>query len=378
MKKKILAVVLSAVMLASLTAGCSSSAQEETTAQETEAQAETEAAATEAETEAEVTEEAAETEAAAEAFNPDTETDKIGYEELDAEYGSADTLEIPEGAALGGILKNQANEFWLALGDGMTSEAETYGASIDIQATRTETDTAGQLTIMETMLQNDYDALILSPLTNECLDTAVATAKADGTPIVNANCEYIADADVYVGCSQIDIGRKAADYIAEKIGGAGKVAVIEGVAGTFTSIQRVNGFNEQVAAEYPDIEIVASVPGDYEMEKGMNVATDIITQNPDIDAIYCCNDNMALGAVEALRAADLVGEVVVLGVDGTGDAYNSIHAGELTATVDQFPDINGEVAVDAAMRLLAGQELPRVITTPVEVIDADNAAEFNK
>ena len=313
----------------------------------------------------------------AEAFNPDEETDTIAYADLAATYGELSDLELPEGVSFGAILKNQANEFWLMLGDGMTEEAAALGATIDIQATRTETDTAGQLSIAETMIQNDYDALVLSPLTNDCLDSAVATAKEAGKAVVNANCEYIADCDVFVGGLQIEIGYKAADYIAEKIGGAGKVAIIEGVAGTFTSIQRVNGFNERIA-EYPDIEVVASVPADYETEKGLNVATDILTANPDIAAIYCCNDNMALGAVEALRAQNLLGEVIVLGVDGTGDAYKSIAAGELTATVDQFPAVNGQAAVEAAIRLLAGQELPRVISTPIEVIDADNAADYGK
>ena len=310
-------------------------------------------------------------------FNPDTETDTIAYDKLEEEFGPLSDLELPEEVSIGGILKNQANEFWLSLGDGMTAAAEENGATMDIQATRTETDTAGQLSIAETMLQNNYNALVLSPLTNECLDTAVATAKDAGIPIVNANCEYIADADVFVGGLQIEIGHKAADYIAEKIGEKGKVAILEGVSGTFTSIQRVNGFNEQIA-NYPDIEVVASVPGDYEMEKGMNVATDILTQNDDIDAIYCCNDNMALGAVEALRNAGKLGDVVVIGVDGTGDAYKSIHAGELTATVDQFPDTNGRVAVEVALRLLGGQEIPRVVSTPIEVVDEENAADFDK
>ena len=314
----------------------------------------------------------------AEAFNPDEETDTISYTELVEKYGDLSSLTLAEGVSIGAILKNQANEFWLMLGDGMTSEAEKLGATIDIQATRTETDTASQLSIAETMIQNEYSALVLSPLTNDCLDSAVATALEAGIPVVNANCEYIANADAFVGGLQIEIGYKAADYIAEKIGGAGKVAILEGVAGTFTSIQRVNGFVNRITENYPDIEIVASVPADYETEKGLNVATDILTANPDINAIYCCNDNMALGAVEALRAQNLLGKIIVLGVDGTGDAYTSIAAGEMTATVDQFPAINGAAAVEVAIRLLAGQDLPRVISTPIEVVDAENMAEYGK
>lgn len=312
---------------------------------------------------------------AQEAFNPDIETDTIPYDHLEEIFGPTPALEGD--ISIGSILKNNANEFWLMLAAGMERAGNEFGASVDVQATRTETDTAGQLSIAETMLQNKYSALVLSPLTNDNLNPAVQTAIDSNIPIVNCNCEYIADCDTFVGGLQIEIGRKAADYIAEKIGGKGKVAILEGVPGTFTSIQRVAGFNERIA-EYPDVEVVASQPADYEVEKGMNVATNILTQNPDLDAFYCCNDNMALGAVEALRAANLLGNVVVVGVDGTGDAYKSIKAGELTATVDQFPEINGYAAVDVALRILAGQDIPKVVSTPIEVIDAMNMADFDK
>jgi len=312
---------------------------------------------------------------AQEAFNPDIETDTIPYDQLEEIFGPTPTFE--GNISIGSILKNNANEFWLMLAAGMERAGDKFGASVDVQATRTETDTAGQLSIAETMLQNKYSALVLSPLTNDNLNPAVQTAIDSNIPIVNCNCEYIADCDTFVGGLQIEIGRKAADYIAEKIGGKGKIAILEGVSGTFTSIQRVAGFNERIA-EYPDIEVVASQSADYEVEKGMNVATNILTQNPDLDAFYCCNDNMALGAVEALRAANLLGKVVVVGVDGTGDAYKSIKAGELTATVDQFPEINGYAAVDVALRILAGQDIPKVVSTPIEVIDAMNMADFDK
>lgn len=313
--------------------------------------------------------------AAQETFNPDTETDTIPYSELEAKFGPVPKLDTK--VSIGSILKNNANEFWLMLAEGMKKAANDFNAEIDIQATRTETDTAGQLSIAETMIQNKYNALILSPLTNDNLNPAVQVAKSDGIPIINCNCEYIADCDTFVGGLQIEIGRKAADYIAEKIGGKGKVAIIEGVPGTFTSIQRVAGFLERIA-QYPEIEVVASQPADYEVEKGMNVASNILTTTPDLAAFYCCNDNMALGAVEALRAANLLGKVVVLGVDGTGDAYKSIKAGELTATVDQFPEKNGYAAVEVAIRILGGQKLPKVVSTPIEVIDANNMAEFGK
>lgn len=369
MKKKMISVLLCAALLSTLLIGCGGK-----TATENEAE---KAAAEEGGTAAQENSQDTTDQQVQVSFNPDEETDTIPYSELEKEFGPLSEAEVPSDIKIGCILKNLANEFWLQLGEGMKTEAGEFGAEIELQASRTETDVVGQLGIAETMIENNYDALVLSPLTNDNLNSAVATAKKAGIPIVNANCEYIADCDSFVGGLQIEIGQKAADYIAEKIGEKGKVAIIEGVAGTFTSIQRVNGFNENIK-KYPGIEVVASVPADYEVEKGMNVATDIITQNPDIDAIYCCNDNMALGAVEALRLQNLLGKVIVLGVDGTGDAYKSIKKGELTATVDQFADGSGQAAVEVALRLLAGQDIPKVVSTPIEVIDAENEAEFGK
>ena len=310
-------------------------------------------------------------------FNPDTEKDTIPYDKLTEKYGPIPTDKLPKNAKIGAILKNLANEFWLTLGDGMVAEGKKYNVSVGEQASRTETDVEGQLSIAENMIEKNYSALILSPLTNNNLNSAVKSAKSHNIPIVNANCEYIEDCDTFVGGIQLDIGRKAADYIAKKLNGQGKVGVLEGVAGTFTSIQRVSGFKNEIK-KYPQIKIVASVPADYETEKGMNVASDIITKNPDISALFCCNDNMALGAVEALRSANLVGKVIVTGADGTKDAYKSISKGELTATLDQFPDINGKAAVDVALRLMAGQKMPKVVSTPIEVVDKANMAMYKK
>jgi ribose transport system substrate-binding protein len=376
--KKIMVVLLCIVFAFAMigcgnqTAATESAAASESAAPAASAAQETEPAASAASTEPAASASASETTMA---FNPDTETDSIPYSELEAKYGPVPALQGD--VTIGSILKNNANEFWLLLGDGMKKAGDKFGAKIDIQATRTETDTAGQLSIAETMLQNDYSALVLSPLTNDNLDSAVKTAVANGIPIVNCNCEYIADCDTFVGGLQIEIGRKAADYIAEKIGEKGKVAIIEGVPGTFTSIQRVAGFQENIA-KYSDIQVVASQPANYEVEEGMNVAANIITQNPDIAAIYCCNDNMALGAVEALRSANLLGKVIVIGVDGTGDAYKSIKAGELTATVDQFAEDSGYAAVEVALRILGGQDIPKVVSTPIEVVDKEKAAEMGK
>lgn len=312
-------------------------------------------------------------------FDPDNQEDSLSYQELVDKLGPVPTDQLKGNIRVGAVLKNLANQFWQQLAEGYNNVAAEYGARVDSQAARTETELQAQLSILETMLLNDYDAYLLSPLSNDNLNRVVPELKHDNIPVINVNCEYIAAADVFVGTIQLDIGNFAADFIGEKLNGVGKVAVIEGVPGSYTSIQRTAGFMNTMAEKYPNIQIVASVPGDYERQKGMDVAMDILTQTSDIDAIFACNDNMALGAVEAIRMTDRskLGEIIVIGADGTDAAYDSITKGELTGTVDQFPVINGEIAMEVALRILAGQQIPRVVSTPMELVHLGNMGSFD-
>lgn len=311
-------------------------------------------------------------------FDPDRQADSLSYDELVEKLGPVPTDELPTDIRIGACLKNLANQFWQQLAEGYKNVAAEYGVRVDIQAARTETELQEQLSILETMLLNNYAAYLLSPLSNDNLNRVVYELTADRIPVINVNCEYIADADVFVGTRQLDIGIMAAEFIGERLNGVGKVAIIEGIPGSYTSIQRTTGFVTTIKDKYPNIEIVASVPGDYERQKGMDVAMDILTQNPDLDAIFACNDNMALGAVEAIRMTDVskLGKIIVIGADGTDAAYDSIAKGELTGTVDQFPQINGEIAMEVALRMLAGQPIPRVVRTPVELIHLGNIESF--
>ena len=122
--------------------------------------------------------------------------------------------------------------------------------------------------------------------------------------------------------------------------------------------------------------MVASVPGNWDRQIAYDAAATILQQNPDLVGFYANNDGMALGVVEAVKAAGLQDKVVVFGTDGISDAYASIRAGELTGTVDSFPVLTGEVAMEAALRLLGKQDLPRVVSTPQALITKDNVESF--
>jgi len=223
---------------------------------------------------------------------------------------------------------------------------------------------------METMIEKGYDALLVSPQTDTNLLGAVEKAKAAGILVINVNDAVFPDAEKWTGPKQYENGVRAADYLIAQLPDGGKVAVIEGQAGVYAAIQRTKGFKDTLAGK--PFEVVASVPGDWDLQKSLDAATTIIQQHPDIKAFYANNDTMALGIVEAVKNAGQLGKIMVIGTDGIGAAYDSIKAGEMTGTVDSFPFLTGQTAMEVALRNLEGQTLPRAVYSPQNLIIKDN------
>jgi ribose transport system substrate-binding protein len=315
--------------------------------------------------------------AAADTLKPldsDREADRIDWSQLDAKFGPAP--KVGSDVKVGAVAKTLINEYWRSLGEGYTKAGKTFGVPVDLQAAQNEGDQPGQLAIAENMLTKGYSILLVSPQTDANLVPAVEEAEKAGVPVINVNDAVIPTAKNYVGNVQRDNGVRAARwFIASKPNG-GKVAVIEGMAGVYAAVQRTAGFKETIAADGAKFTVVASVPGNWDRQISYDAATTIIQQHPDIVGFYCNNDGMALGVVEAVKAAGKLDQIAVIGTDGISDAYKSIKAGELTATVDSFPVLTGEVALEVALRLHAGQKLPRVVATPQALVTKDNIARY--
>ncbi len=307
-------------------------------------------------------------------LNSDAEPDRMDWSELEAKFG---TFKAPaEGIRVGGVSKTLINEYWRSLGEGYTAFAEQYGVEVVYQAAQNEGDQLGQLSIAENLITQGYDALLFSPQTDANLQPAMEKATDMGIPVLNVNDAVIPSATQYVGNVQKDNGVRAARWMIEAYPGGGKVAVIEGQPGVYAAGQRTAGFTETIEAADGMFEVVASVPADWSREKAFNAAATILQQHPDMVGFYANNDGMALGVVEAVKAADKADTVAVIGTDGISDAYASIRAGELTGTIDSFPVLTGEIAMEVVLRLLNGDELPRVVATPQALITADNVDAF--
>ena len=307
-------------------------------------------------------------------LNSDSEPDRIDWSQLTAKFGAFPKM--PSGTSAGAVSKTLTNEYWRLLGEGYQNFGKKVGVRVSYQAAQSEGDQLGQLSIAETMITQGASVLLVSPQTNANLEPAMEEAKDAKIPVVNVNDAVIPQAAHYVGNVQRDNGVRVAKWFIANRPNGGKLAVVEGQAGVYAATQRTDGFKATIAGVGSKLQVVASVPGNWDRQLSYDAATTILQQHPDLIGFYCNNDIMALGVVEAVKNAGLLGKVAVFGTDGISDAYTSIRADELTGTVDSFPVLTGEVAMEAALRVAAKQALPRVVATPQALITKDNVERY--
>lgn len=241
------------------------------------------------------------------------------------------------------ILKTQASDFWTKMWKGVEEKADEMGVQVDIYSAQNEEDFEGQVAILEKCINDGYDGIAIAPLSASNVVSTVAKATEAGITIVNVDeqldmeeMEKQGGAVVgFVTTDNIAVGAKGAGYIAENVDKGSKVAIIEGKAGNASGEDRRDGAKQ--AFEDAGLEVVGSIPADWDRQKALDAATSFIQQNPDLKGIYCCNDTMALGALQAVINENKLGEIFVVGTDGDTEAVDSVNKGELSATVAQDP-----------------------------------------
>jgi ribose transport system substrate-binding protein len=207
---------------------------------------------------------------------------------------------------------------------------------------------------------------------------AVRRAKDAGIPVfcmdreINANDAAVSQvlSDNYNGC--VSLGQ----YFVKRVGEKGKYAEVLGIVGDNNTTNRSKGFHE-VVDQYPGLKMVAQQSGDFDRAKGLAVMTGMLQANPDINAVFCGNDAMAMGAIQALAAANKADKVLVFGFDGSDEAVKAVADGKLAATVMQYPKTMARTAAENADKYIKGDHnLPQKIPVAVDLVTKDNVAKF--
>lgn len=270
------------------------------------------------------------------------------------------------------ILKALTNQYWQGIEKGAEAAAKDFGIDVTVQAASSESAQTEQLTIAQTLTGQKFDAYVIAPESTSNLTPALRTMKSQGAPVVNVDDARVA-ATTYVGPNHELNGIQAAAEFAKEFPDGGKVAQVEGQAGSSAAILRIKGFKEGVA-KAGNLDLVASVPGDWDGDKAFAATQQIIQQHPDVKGIYANNDTMAIGVAKAVKASGK--KISVIGTDGVPEAIAGVRAGNVTATVSPLPYWEGYWAVEAAVRHLEGQDVPAWIVAPAQLITADNVDEF--
>jgi len=277
------------------------------------------------------------------------------------------------------VMKSLANEFFLTMETGAKDYQKHNASQFDLitNGIKDETDTANQIRIVEQMIVSKVDALVIAPADSKALVPVIKKAVDAGIIVVNIDNRL--DTDVlkskdlnvpFVGPDNEKGARLVGDYLAKSLKPGDNVAIIEGVSTTTNAQQRTAGF--KAAMQAGGMKVVSLQSGDWEIDKGNAVASQILNANPDVKALLCGNDNMAIGAVAAVRAAGKAGKVYVVGYDNINAIKPMLADGRVLATADQFAAKQAVFGIDTALKAIAAHkkqsELSGIVETPVVLV----------
>ncbi len=277
------------------------------------------------------------------------------------------------------VMKTLNNPFFIDMEKGAREAAGKLGVRLLVQAADREVDVEKQMQVVENLIQRKVAAICITPSGSKEIVPAIVKANRAGIPvlIIDTRVDSIALAEAggrvatFIGSDNFQGGRIAGEFIVEQLAGRGKVAILEGIPGHETGDARLSGFH-QVVDQVPGIEIVASQTANWERGQGYNVFQNILQSHPEVQALFACNDLMALGAIEALAAAGRSGDLPVVGFDAIHDARVAITAGDMAGSVAQHPAEMGKFAVEFAHSLLRGETIPDNIPVRLELITRQN------
>ena len=293
--------------------------------------------------------------------------------------------QIPEAdpdAKIGILISSTSNEFWATMKSCYENAAEQLGVNIQIFEASTETDAAGQLDVLNTMVGMGFDVIIASPIDGTNLIPGVVAANEAGIPVINLgpgiNLETLEAAgghiDGKITVSFSDQGKTAAEDLVSRIPEGGEVAILAGLSGAAQSEGRAGGAAEVFEAA-EGVELVANQACDWDTTKAYEATKDILTAHPDLKGIFACNDNMALAAVQALQEMGKT-DVLTYGVDFTSAAKAAMQEGTMTGSITYSSAISTKTVEKMALILHQGGELPEAIYNPLVLVTKETVDDY--
>jgi len=283
----------------------------------------------------------------------------------------------PDETRVGFVPKSLNQEYWVNTQKGAEAGAKAGGAKLLTHAAGDDTQIIEQIDIVENLMAQDVDALVIAPSDSDLLKPVLEKA-AQQMPVVlfDSDIDDWKPKTAYVGTENKDGGIKAGRFIAKTLKNKGTLAIVAGIPGSQVGIDRVDGVKEGLEQAGAETRIVKEVTGQFDREQAVGAMEDILQTNPDVDAVFAANDQMALGAIQAIAAHNKTDQIKLIGFDGALEATQKILEGQMFATIAQDPYGMAKVGVEEALAKLEGKPVERAVNTGAKLITPDNARDY--
>ena len=381
-KKTLLSILLTAVLVGTLVTGCGSSEQASSNGDGSDV-AQTTADADTEESSGESAEEAGQEEAKTESSGGLSSATIVPVADLPVQgIGAKVTSDVKanEDYKIGYIAKNTTNPYMIAQAEGVKKAGADMGFTAVTQAPSTADSVEEQVKIMEDMIQQEMDVIIVHCADSNGIMPGVRKAQDAGIIVLTIGTPGSEDTFLRTGVDYYETGYTIAKEMAEALGGKGNIIVLEGPPGAANAIERLNGIQDALA-EYAEIEIVASQTANFKRTEGISVTEYLLQKYTDVQGVIGCNDESALGGLQALKAAGMT-DVLVAGFDGSVDATNAVESGEMFATYNTDPYGSGYIACAYAVNYLndgtepEGKFIPFPTAEAKPVITSDTVKDY--
>lgn len=274
------------------------------------------------------------------------------------------------------VTKALDNPFWSLMKDGAEKVAEANGAKLIYLAPTKANNLEEQTRLVEDLIQRKVDGIVLVPVDSAGIVPVIERANKAGIPIALANTNANGGQVVtFAAIENYDAMTMVTEFVVSKLGGKGKIIILEGAPGAQTTTDRLRAMND-VIKKNPGITLLASQPADNQRAKGMQVMDNLLQTYANVDAVLCNNDEEALGAIEALDSAGRLGKTMVAGFDGNDDALKAISDGRMLVSMNQNPQKQAADALQALIDTITGKSVPKRIVTKGILLSKDNVAIY--
>lgn len=262
---------------------------------------------------------------------------------------------------IGVSLSTLNNPFFVSIREGIEEGA---GDDAETVISDAQNDSSTQSNQVEDLITQGVDLIIINPVDSTAIASSVEKANEANIPVICVDRGTDSGEIVsFIASNNVEGGKLAGEYILEKVGENAEVVQLEGIPGASSTRERGEGFKEATDGK---IDLVASQTANFDRAEGLTVMENLLQAHPDVKAVFCQNDEMALGASEAIKTSGK--DIVVVGFDGNEDAISAVEDGSLSATVAQKPKEMGKLAIETAIKYLKGEQVEEQVDSPLELV----------